>query len=226
VNERRTVVVVDDDPWMADVVERSLQEAETVDVAPRMNFERALTTNDWSPYWLALVDLAWPARQQPAGNEPVDEHQGCLVARHIRRTSRSQNHSVRIVVLTGQEASFDNDLVRLQLRREQIDGFIARDELPALLPDILTPTWYRPIETSDRLPDGVTATSDIGRVLEVVKSSRLHNLVQGKRRTEQGRERVYRQVEKEGRVVLPSARKSKRVFGLFDEATRILGRRR
>lgn len=218
------VCVIDHDRLTRQGVEREIEGSHpTVRLQKGMSFDEAFANSSWSELDLILIDLAESNRFRRTTSEPPDEHVGCQLVRHVRGYTRLLPRPA-IVVVTGQDVSFDNDAVRLRLREDGADGFVHREELESLLPAILAEgrRFRREIVILDKEALHVRGLTDRTRMATFVDK-----YIRGEVDTmptigpgEERRSRIYDSLAATG-VRTGQTRKKARFDQVFEFATRI-----
>lgn len=222
----RTIVVVDDEFYSRAALEDLIGKAHpSIEVLPGMDFEGAGRVSDWQRYDQVFVDLAQPLTGRPPDQiyGTDNEHLGCEIVRHIRRSCPRGGPAV--IVVTTQQASFDNDYVRAWLRSSGADGFVYRHSLAAQLAAILNEgrSFKREVEVSGKFiasDDGQLLRADVGRFVDWARENNVEALPKG-RKGEDRRQKIWALGEATG-VSLGQKWKRSTTIRMLRNLTRIL----
>lgn len=222
----RTVVVIDDEFYSRAALEDLLRRADTsVELRPGMDFQHAAQVTDWEGYDQVFLDLAQPLVGRPPDQTygTDNEHLGCEIVRHIR--SHCPRGGPAVIVVTTQQASFDNDYVRAWLHISGADGFVLRPSLAEQLPAILKQgrTFKREVEIREAFKyseDGRLLRAKIGRFVDWVREDEVEKLPTG-RAGEDRRQKTWARGAATG-APLGDTRKKDRAIRMFRHLTRIL----
>ena len=152
------VAVVDDLRINREGTRAVLASVPGVVVDEPLDFDQALSREDWAGVDYVLVDVA--DRNRSDTGTP-----GIEVAIHIR--SCSPTNGPTVVAVTGDPGAFEEDLVRRRLLEAGADHFIYRDDLDRRLEELIA---------GGQRPDPLTAPAEIPE-LGITRRTRVNDLV-------------------------------------------------
>lgn len=220
------IVVVDDEFYARMALENQIRDADpSVIVHPGMDFVGASMATEWQIFDQVYLDLSQPLTGRPADQTygQDNEHPGCEIVRHIRRSCPRGGPAV--IVVTSQQASFDSDYVRAWLRVADADGFIYRHSLPSQLAEVLARgrSFRERVTVSDEFAasdDSKLLGADIQAFVDLVRTEDIAALSTDRPGEEQ-REKLWKRLGATRAPIGPK-RKKERTLRLFHRLARIL----
>lgn len=216
--EQRRVVVIDEERIPREGLEGTLARDHGAHVMPGMTFTEALDRNHFEEFDLIFLDLSQPARFMPPGHlAHIDEYLGAVVLRHITSCLADTpiDEQPALIVTTGQETAWVNDLLINRLRADGAHGLVHANELPSLLGVIMKegPSWRRDFGT-------VGTGVDVSAFVDDYRKGRVAPKPGTERRADA--DRLQRLIGYLGSPTLPATSKWRYLEWFYQRATKIL----